>query len=276
MCEKYCALAECPNWQKILTCDDEGWQRIAKVETQCPNCTAILFRQANTLPPTIVVVGNTSCGDLINWSSTPEEASYITNIKTKYSEQQQMEIAVRHHSVCVRMKSALDAKEYILTNKWYSPLVISNTTNQIKEDTYNTPLDHEFHKNVFSFINNLRSALDMLSQEIAVIALNNYEERKIDFTSIVNTLDKDFCLVQQVVGNCLEDKAYKYLNDLRNVMQHRRIPMIVIQGSYPVEELDTICPKNIRSLELIKLPDNPYKNASDYTFDKNFELLVVS
>jgi hypothetical protein len=206
---------------------------------------------------------------LNTWSCTNIEESYLLKLRQKYSNEEQNILAIRHHSVGVRMRSAKDSLRYLIDNDWYSPLVISNSPDISKDDgDYKTPFDQDFHNNLFGFINNLRSALDIISQEIAYIINPEISEKKVDLLKI-NEVGKLSPKLREYIDSYINSESFQYLNKLRNVLQHRRIPLMVTVGSYETSELETIRPKNIRSIASIRLPQNPYildeaKNSNSF------------
>lgn len=166
-CESYLALICCPSCQANLTVDDEEWEELAGEKgSNCPTCGALLYRKKWETGATMGSSG-VLCPGLKNWSSTEVESSYLAKVRLKLNRNNKNLFAILHHSVGTRMISSKESMEYLLSNKWYSPLVMSNTSSPIKDSSeHKSPFDHDFHSNLFSFINNLRSALDMLSQEI--------------------------------------------------------------------------------------------------------------
>lgn len=137
--------------------------------------------------------------------------------------------------------------------------VISNTSGPVKEEeVYKTPHDHDFHNNLFGFINNLRSALDIFTQEVATFLAPETPESRVDFR-IVDQIFRDTTdEIGQHVQTFSGGESYNYLNRLRNVLQHRRIPLMVTVGSHDTSKLDTIRPVSVRSKASIRLPTDPY------------------
>jgi len=195
---------------------------------------------------------------LSQWSSSVDEKLYLGKIRQNCSSELQKSIALRHHSVGVRMKSAKKSLDYLIKEKWYSPFSLSNSPNQNIQQKMRTPFDHEFHENVFGFINNLRSALDMLAQEVASVCLHNYNEKDIEYKSIDQKLTTNNSSIATIISSFRGEKTYSYLNKLRNVLQHRRLPMMVTMGEFESVHLDSIRPVNVRSFATVHLPDNPY------------------
>ena len=256
-CESYLALICCPSCQATLTVDDEEWEQLANIEgSECPTCGALLYRNKWGTGAVMRSSGILGPG-LKNWSSTDIESSYLFRVRPKLQKININLFAVLHHSVGTRMISSKESMEYLIKNKWYSPLVMSNISSSIKENyEYKTPLDHDFHNNLFSFINNLRSALDMLSQEICFHFSPTTPEEKIELFTVPQFLDDNQRIIKQLLTTLINDSSFVYLNKLRNLMQHRRLPLMVSDGAYNTDQLDTIKPVNIRALALIKLPKN--------------------
>ena len=204
---------------------------------------------------------------LKSWSGSEEEKVYLSKLRRKLDENEKRIITVRHHSVGVRMKSAKESLEFLNTNEWYTVSVITNSLKPVKEhDIYKTPYDHDFHNHLFGFINNLRSALDIFTQEIATIYTPDSTESRIDFRIVDQIFRNSTDELIQLVEDFKNSEPYNYLNKLRNVLQHRRIPLMVTVGSHDTSKLDTIRPANVRSKANIKLPTDPYN--SDY-FENN-------
>lgn len=258
-CDTYLALICCPSCRATLTIDDEEWELLANLEgSNCPTCGAILFRTKLNSGPQMVSSG-IMCPGLNVWSSSIIEKSYLTKIRKQFSDEKLTLFTIKHHSVGVRMKSSKCSLQYIEDNKWYSPLTISNVSSPIKESIeYKTPFDYDFHNNLFGFINNLRSALDIMSQEVGYIFNPEIPEKDIDFYKIDNLLKICEPALYGIIKAFRETETFIYLNKLRNVLQHRRIPLMVSVGAYDTSELDTLRPKNVRSLATIQLPNDPY------------------
>lgn len=259
-CGTYMALLYCPNCSNNLTIDDETWEQLAEPNgVKCPSCSSVLFRERKNWLPDMGSSG-IICPSLMAWSDTSIEESYLSKLRLMYLDEKLRPLAIRHHSVGIRMKSAKDSLQYLIGNDWYSSISFSNTPGLIKEDVeHKTPFDHDFHTNVFGFINNLRSALDIISQEVAYIVKAEHPESKVDINQISLLLKKYNPELADYIDEYTKSDSFSYLNKLRNVLQHRRIPLMVTEGIYKTSELDTFRPKNIYSLALIKLPNDPYK-----------------
>ncbi len=254
-CESYLALIRCPSCKANLTVDDEEWEELAGPKgSQCPTCGVSLYRVKWATGATMASSG-ILCPGLNNWSSTEIESSYLANVRRKLHKNNKNLFSVLHHSVGTRMISSRESVEYLLSNKWYSPLVMSNTSSPIKDSCkYKSPFDHDFHNNLFSFVNNLRSALDMLSQEICFHLSPTKPEEEIELFCVHKYLNDNQTIIKQLITTLINDESFVYLNKLRNLMQHRRLPLMVTTGSYNTDQLDTIKPQNIHSLALITLP----------------------
>ena len=274
-CESYLALICCPACQANLTVDDEEWEELAGVKgSECPTCGASLYRKKWGTGATMDSSG-ILCPGLKNWSSTEIENSYLAKVRPKLQKINRNLFAVLHHSVGTRMISTKQSMEYLLTNQWYSPMVMSNTSSPIKDSCkYKSPFDHDFHNNLFSFINNLRSALDMLSQEICFHLSPTTPEEKIELFTVHQFLDDNQKILKQLITTLINDSSFVYLNKLRNLMQHRRLPLMVSIGSYNTDQLDTIKPKNIRALASIKLPKN-LDYFDDTQLNNNFSVPLL-
>jgi len=274
-CESYSALICCPSCQAILIVDDEEWEELAgKKGSQCPTCGVSLYRKKWGAG---AIMGSSGilCPGLKNWSSTKVESLYLAKVKARLRKINKNLFAVLHHSVGTRMISSKESMAYLLTNKWYSPMVVSNTPSPIKDSCKcKTPFDHDFHNNLFSFINNLRSALDMLSQEICFHFSPTTPEEKIELFTVHQFLDDNQKIIKQLITTFINDSSFIYLNKLRNLMQHRRLPLMVSEGSYNTNQLDTIRPQNIRALAVIKLPKN-LDYFDDSQLNNNFSVPLL-
>jgi uncharacterized protein YbaR (Trm112 family) len=255
-CDTYLAIICCPSCRATLTVDDEEWEVLASAKgSECPACGAFLFRKKWDTGANMVSSG-ILCPGLSNWSTAEVESAYLSRVRPKLKDINRNLFSILHHSVGTRMKSAKESLEYLLKNEWYSPMVMSNISSSIKESVqYKTPHDLDFHQNIFSFINNLRSALDMLSQELCFHLSPTTPEAAIELYNVDQYLGNETA-IKELIVKFREDESFLYLNKLRNLMQHRRLPLMVTVGAYNTDELDTIRPKNIRSLANIKLPEN--------------------
>lgn len=256
-CNSYLAVFLCPKCMAIITTDDDGWQELVKPSgVSCPKCNVNLYREK--APGSIMSFSCIMTPTLNSWSDTEEEKQYLSCVNSILYKKQRDIVVARHHSVLVRMLSVKDSLSFLTTNEWYSSCVLTNSSFHVEEDKiYKTPLDHDFHSIFFSLINNLRSALDIISQEIAAILSPDVYEKDIDFGSI-NKVIKNTELTS-LVNDYKSSASFIYLNKIRNVLQHRRIPMMVTEAFYDTSELDTISPKSIRSKAFVRLPTDPYK-----------------
>ncbi len=274
-CESYLALICCPSCQANLTVDGEEWEELAGAKgSKCPTCGASLYRKKWETGATMGSSG-ILCPGLKNWSSTEIESSYLAKVRPKLHENNKNLFAVLHHSVGTRMISSKESMEYLLSHKWYSPMVMSNTSSPIKDSCkYKSPFDHDFHNNLFSFINNLRSALDMLSQEICFHLSPTTPEEEIELFGVHKFLDEKQIIIKQLITCLINDSSFVYLNKLRNLMQHSRLPLMVTTGSYSTDQLDTIKPQNIHSLASITLPEN-LDYFDDNQLNNNFSVPLL-
>lgn len=275
-CESYLALICCPSCKANLTVDDEEWEELAGPKgSKCPTCGASLYREKWKTGATMGSSG-VICPGLKNWSSTEIESSYLAKVRIKLNKNNKNLFAVLHHSVGTRMISSKESMEYLLSNKWYSPMVLSNTSSPIKDSCkYKSPFDRDFHNNLFSFINNLRSALDMLSQEICFHLSPTTPEEEIELFSVHKYLDENQTILKQLITTLINDDSFIYLNKLRNLMQHRRLPLMVTTASYNTDQLDTIKPKDIHSLAHITLPKN-LDYFDDNQLNNNFSMPLLN
>lgn len=262
-CGTYFAFFRCPCCNNIAGFDDKEWELLASPEgEECPNCKASLYRNKENWRPTLMSIASYS-PDLSLWSASEIEQAYISRLRLNCKPERQKMIAIRHHSVGVRMKSSKQSMDFLLNEKWYSPLGISNTPSYHTEKKLRTPFDHEFHNHVFGFINNLRSALDMLAQEVVSIYLSNYKEKEIEYNSFSKKLPMNINYIDSIVNSFKTGMTFSYLNKLRNVLQHRRLPMMVTIGEFETVQLDSIRPINVNSLATVHLPNNPDDEPDD-------------
>ncbi|MHB1348857.1 MAG: hypothetical protein ACYCYR_03205 [Desulfobulbaceae bacterium] len=257
-CNTYLAIIQCPNCKSNLTIDDEEWEKLVEpAGVNCPTCGVVLFREKENVCSQIVSSG-ILLPALCSWSKTTIEDIYISKLKRILTGEKISEITVRHHSVAVRMRSARESLDYLINNVWYCPQVISNTPDYINDPIqYKTPFHHDFHNNLFGLINNLRSALDIFTQEIMSIIKPGFIEKRIEFKYINDYVKRSGDEIINITKKYHDSESYNYLNDLRNVLQHRRIPLMVSVDSYDTNKLDAFRPKNIRSIASIRLPRNP-------------------
>ena len=255
-CGTYFAFFRCPCCNQVAGFDDKEWDLLASHEgKECPNCKASLFRKKENWRPTLMGITSYS-PSLSLWSSSEIEQAYIARLRLNCKPEHQKMIAIRHHSVGVRMKSAKQSMDFLVSEKWYLPFSFSNTPNHRAEQKLRTPFDHEFHSNVFGFINNLRSALDILAQEVASIYLSKYKESKIEYNSFSQKLPINPNYIDAIINSFKAGITFPYLNELRNVLQHRRLPMVVTIGEFETFNLDSIRPVDVNSLATVYLPNN--------------------
>jgi hypothetical protein len=94
----------------------------------------------------------------------------------------------------------------------------------------------------------------MLSQEICFHLSPTTPEEEIELFSVYKFINDD--QIVELITSFINNSSFIYLNKLRNLMQHRRLPLMVTTSSYNTDQLDTIKPKNIHSLARITLPKN--------------------
>lgn len=271
-CGTYYAFFRCPCCSKIAGFDDKEWELLSSPEgKECPNCKAHLFRNKETWRPTLMSVVSYS-PSLSAWSTSEIERSYISRLIQKCDSERQKRIAIRHHAVGVRMKSSKQSMEYLINNKWYSPVSFSNSPGHISAQQLLTPFDHKFHDNVFGFINNLRSALDMLAQEITAVYLSKYKEADVEYKIFSNNLTINPNPINSLINTFKSSNTFSYLNKLRNVLQHRRLPMVVTMGEFETVHLDSIRPVNVNSLAQVHFPINPYDEPDELPAMSGVEL----
>ncbi|MFD2111346.1 hypothetical protein [Thiorhodococcus fuscus] len=95
----------------------------------------------------------------------------------------------------------------------------------------------------------------MLAQEVASVYLHNYNEGNIDYNSIDKNPPAN---IAAIISSFRGGKTYSYLNKLRNVLQHRRLPLMVTMGEFETVHLGSIRPIDVNSFATVYLPDNPY------------------
>lgn len=254
-CGAYLAIFSCPSCNKILIIDDEEWEILATdAGSTCPECKAFLYRKKWE---TGAIMGSSGIilPGIKNWSSTEIEKLYLKRCNKRLTSNNKELFSVLHYTVGIRVETARNSMEYLLGNKWYSPLVLSNTPYTPKDSNeYKTPFSHDFHSNLFSFINNLRSALDIVSQEICFHIAPTVPEELIELFCLNKFIPDEQDNIKEIVTQFINNRDIIYLNKLRNLLQHRRIPLMVSTGSYNSDLLDSIKPKTARSLALIELP----------------------
>ncbi|MEY6430837.1 hypothetical protein ABC977_00260 [Thioalkalicoccus limnaeus] len=262
-CETYFALFRCPSCGQVAGFDDKEWETLSSPDgAECPNCKALLYRRKETWRPTLMSIVSYR-PSLSPWTVSDIEQQYLLRVKRKCAPEDQKRIAARHHAVGVRMKSAKQSMEFLLKETWYSPVSFSNSPNHRPEDKIRTPFDHDFHDRTLGFINNLRSALDMLAQEITSIYLSNYRESEIELRTFAEKLSLNPNSIAPAVDAFKATDRFNYLNKLRNVLQHRRLPLTVTSGEFETKSLDAIRPVQVRSVASIQLPANPYDEPDD-------------
>lgn len=264
-CNTYLAVIRCPNCSSTLTVDDEEWDKIAVTEgAECPVCKAILYRIKQEFGTTMMFSG-IICPNFQAWSGSEIEKKYLNIISAKYTGQRRNKFAAIHHSVGVRMRASEEALKFLVENEWYSPVVISNVSSGVTNSSHSvkSPFDYEFHNYLFSLINNLRSSLDLVSQELIFFFTPDIPEKDIDFYKAEKHLSNS--ALAELIVTFRSSSLFMYLNKLRNVLQHRRIPLMATVGAYNPDELEGIKPKSIHSKAIIKLPSDPYEFSDDQT-----------
>lgn len=276
-CDTYYAVVQCPACKNTVVFDDKEWNLLANYEEgcKCPTCNCVLYRKKkdwiNNYESIVPYRPQLLCR-----LSSPIENSYISKIKSNFDSNHQEKIAVRHHAVWVRIKSSKNSMEFLVNEEWYSQYLLVNYPGHVHE-YYNkqkirTPFDHEFHDNLFGFINNLTSSLDMLAQEVVSIYLPNEPERDIYYKSFCKKLTNNEKPIKELINSFKGRHTFKYLDQLRNILQHNRIPMFISTGMLEGVQLDSIRPVTVRSLANVYLPKNPFEDTDKLQVANGVEL----
>ncbi|MFD2111345.1 hypothetical protein [Thiorhodococcus fuscus] len=139
-CDTYYAFFRCPCCGKITGFDDREWNLLTTPEgAKCPSCNASLYRKKETWLPTLMGIASYT-PSLSQWSSSDKEKLYLGKIRQTRSPDQQATIALRHHSVGVRVKSAKKSLDFLIKEKWYIPFSLSNSQELKIQKKYAHPL----------------------------------------------------------------------------------------------------------------------------------------
>ena len=278
-CKSRHFLAACPHCGIEFALAEDAMQRLeGNVALPCPNPGCDVHLVLFQMPRIAIVAKGASTPE--PWSSDLREADYLARASAAIPASEALRFQVYHRTVGARIISA-DHHLKLLKNAQLNSFVIvtkpSAETEPGSLDTPSLPKDIQRDILFFNFVNGLRSSLDMLAQELAVFYASALLEDNVDVRSI-RTLSASVPrpLISRV-SRFLRSDTYKYLNDLRRTMQHRRVPLYKQQDSFDTsfvlstEQPTVVTPER----SLTYLPDNPLALPGSETYDKKHEVVVT-
>jgi hypothetical protein len=211
---------------------------------------------------------------LREWSHDVREGEYIRRSNDVLTDPEKQRLAVYHATTGARISGA----EYHLEQL---KMIEVKTLRLISEDGVGSNPPHQEEARfsqetlldiyTFGFVNSLRSSLDIIAQELALLFSLTLPENHIDF-KIAKLQGKLPAAIEDQILAFQKTDDYLYLNRLRNAVQHRRIWLErtkAIFNAHPVTGGEE--PVDIRIL----LPDDPNALPGTQTYLQNKELLIT-
>jgi predicted Zn-ribbon and HTH transcriptional regulator len=275
-CDRYYALINCPNCKNVAGFDDIEWDQVLTEEGgHCPNCSANLIVRDHFNVP--VVTTSIPVPNLSSWCEDKRDREFVTFLSSKLTGNAKIDSGIYHRTTGDRIKAAEQALAKIKSLKIKGGTVLSNVNGSIskveKEANEVSPTGFELNTTLFNFINNLRSALDILSQELSNAYLTGEPENRVEFLKISKIITKAPPALVKYIEDFQQSQNYQYLNRLRNATQHRRLPLLQELGRFDLKHLNSIRPTAIRPTLKVYLPDNPYVKLDQVKFNANNELI---
>lgn len=235
----------------------------------CPHCEVYL-----TWPKIYIELSGTHTRPLSEWSDDLREGEYLRRSNAVLNGPDKQRLAVYHATTGARISGA----EYHLEQLKKIEL---RTLRLISDDDGISNVPHKeearFSQEIlldvyaYGFVNSLRSSLDILTQELALLFSLTLRENDIDFRLIKLQGKLPATIEDQILAFHKSDD-YLYLNGLRNTVQHRRIWLErtkAIFNAHPVTGGEE--PIEIKIL----LPDRPNALPGKQTYLQNKELLIT-
>jgi hypothetical protein len=261
-------LTSCPHCAQLFPVSCEAEDALSTV-INCPHCEVYL-----TWPAMFMGLSGTHTRALLKWSDDAREGEYIRRSNEVLTDSEKQRLAVYHATTGARISGA----EYHLEQLKKIEL---RTLRLISEDDAGSNLPQQagarFSQETlldvytFGFVNSLRSSLDILVQELALLFTLNLPENNIDFR-ITKLRGKLPAAIEDLILAFQKTDDYLYLNRLRNAVQHRRIWLErtkAIFNAHPVTGGEE--PVDIKIL----LPDDPNALPGTQTYLQNKDLLIT-
>jgi hypothetical protein len=277
-CERYYAFVRCPNCSNVFALDDIEWdQLLTKEGGKCPKCKAELF--VRLFPAVPLMAQGTPLPGLSNWCEDTRDSEFVKFLNEKLTGNEKNYAGIYHRTTGDRIKAAEDELVKIKSFQIKATTVISNFSGSISDNEKETnhgviPTSVEISNALFSFINSLRSALDIVSQELANAYLSGKPESDIYFYTICDAIAGGAPpeLLRHIEG-FQGSGNFKYLNKLRNTTQHRRLPLMPELNRFDLKEMNVIRPWTIRPSVTLYLPDDPYLKYDAAQFGAKREMI---
>jgi hypothetical protein len=261
-------LIACPHCAQLSPVGCETKDALSTV-IDCPHCEVYL-----TWPKMFMELSSTHTRSLLEWSDDAREGEYIRRSNDVLNDPEKQRLAVYHATTGARVSGA----EYHLKRLKKIEL---RTLRLISEDGGAGEVPHKeeakFSPEVlldvyaFGFVNSLRSSLDILAQELALLFSLTLPENDIDFR-IIKLRGKLPAIIEDQILAFQKSDDYLYLNKLRNAVRHRRIWLErtkAVFNAHPVTGGEE--PVDVKIL----LPDDPNTLPGTQTYDQNRVLLTT-
>lgn len=218
-CDAYNYLIACPNCAQLFPVSREMKDDLGTVIT-CTHCETFLV-----WPKIYVEISGTSTRSLRQWGDDDRERNFLSRSNAVLGDPEKTRLAVYHSTTGGRLSGAESHLAELQRLKLNIFRVnTGDLAANVSASTGRPKHSQESMLDVYSFgfLNSLRSSLDILVQELAILFSLSAPEGKIDFS------------LRQISGglpSAIEDHLldfqrkddYVYLNRLRNAVQHRRI-----------------------------------------------------
>jgi hypothetical protein len=271
----YCG--QCGACNYLIACSHCGQLFSVSCETKdalstvinCPHCEVYL-----TWPTTYMELSGTHTRSLREWSDDAREGEYIRRSNDVLPDPEKQRLAVYHATTGARISGAEYHFEQLKKIELRTLRLLSDdggASNAPHKEEAKFSQETLLDVYAFGFVNSLRSSLDIVAQELALLFSLTLPENEIDFR-IIKLRGKLPAVIEDQILAFQKSDDYLYLNRLRNAVQHKRIWLErtkAIFNAHPVtggeEPVDT----------KILLPDNPNALPGTQTYLQNKELLIT-
>jgi len=269
-CGRHYAIVTATCCNKPFVVDETEWDRLSSGDTvECPDCG-----EAASLPPRHDLKLHTEYRTtpvLVPLTTHQSESDFVKASLRRLGAEQRESLATHHQSTISRLQLSRTIDKEIQEMDVSSSLNVYNNKDRVSDDKGDVSSEHAVIDKLFLLSNSLVSALDLLAQEINITLNLRFPEERVSYKRIFQ--DKN-CPAQLSDFLKSEPSASKitYLTDLRNICQHRRVPIQATDTKFTVPGYSPLRPMAFRTSPTIYLPDNPAAAPAETTFKKRIEV----
>lgn len=269
-CGQHYAIVTATCCNKPFIVDDLEWEELSSGNTlDCPNCG-----EATSLPPRsdfqLQTMYRTS-PILVPLTTHQSESDFVKAAKHTLSTEQQERLAAHHQSSISRLQLSKSIAQEIQEMEIIPSLKACNNKDLISETGDDATSEQAVLDKIFLLSNSLVSVLDLVAQEINITLNLGLPEERVSFKTVVNKTNS-FNGWPNTLQSEVSADMINYLTSLRNVCQHRRIPIQATDTKITVPGYSPLRPAALKMSPTIFLPDNPLAASSETTFQKRIEV----